>query len=56
MNPRLRWNERLYAYGYYTRDAAIVAAPGGTRVVPYVLAGNRQRWAIAVKDRSLEVV
>ena len=56
MKPRLKWNERLHAYGYETRDAALAAAPKGARVVPYVLAGNRQRWAIAVRDRTLELV
>lgn len=53
---RLKWNERLHAYGYETRDAALAAAPSGARVVHYTLTGNRQRWAIAVRDRTLELV
>lgn len=56
MKPRLKWNERLAAYGFESRDAALAAAPYGARVVHYVLAGRRQRWAIVVKDRTLELV
>ena len=56
MNLRLRWNERLHDYGFESRDAALAAAPYGARVVHYTLAGNRQRWAIAVRDRTLELV
>lgn len=56
MNIRLKWNERVHKYGFESRDAALAAAPNGARVVPYVLAGNRQRWAVAVRDRTLELV
>lgn len=56
MSIRLKWNERLAAYGFESRDAALAAAPYGARVVHYVLSGRRQRWAIAVRDRSLELV